>query len=836
MIPRPTGDFLQLPSGPLQARLYPASGHVELAGPDLDGRPLSNVITFQPPTVTVSGTALSVGRTVSSQTRDNALELHQTLGDATITARLSFPHDGVMRYEIVDWGGLVPQQTEITVASDGTERFYGFGETFNGFDQAGNSVRIVTFDQPGNKGVTGDSYAAVPWFVSARGYGFHLDSSAESTFDMRDTHPDRYVVRNPFGTLAFNVVYGPRLTDVLSRFTAYAGRLALLPPFAFGPWISSDTWRSGGEVRYAVTKFREHGIPASIFVFDSPWETAYNDFTFNMTQFGKGGTFEGVHFDGFSSLSAMMTFLQRSGLKVMCWMTPFVNDRSLDDELPKPNGQLPAARTYQDGKQRKVFVTDAQGDAYGTGWWKGHGSPVDFTSTTARDWLVDQLERLLADTAVQTRAGITESAVGGFKTDDAEALTNTPAPGNINHPAAGEYIPRDLKYADGRTGRQLRNGYCVEYQETIQGVLGSEGVVFARSGFTGSQAFAVRWAGDNEPNFGDENGLPSVIVAGQSAAMSGFSIWGHDIGGYVNGNFSGVSPENLFARWTQFGCFSPIMQMHRQVAQLDQDNPADLRQYPWGYGELGLHNYRFFARLHTRLFPYIYTYAKESATRGLPVIRPAVLLHQEDTRTHSLNHTYYFGNEFLVAPVLKPTRSGSVTERVVYLPDGAWFDFWTHHRHAGRREILWRNRNQQEFPLFVRAGAIIPMLLTVPETLCTADYVNNTDIVCADDDLHLLIYPEGDSSFTLYDDTAVQCQKSGDTISVRLTSTARRILIQVLGREPGGIHLDGVSVDKLSTVNTFDAADAGWRYDTATGFSFVKFAHRGGSVRVLLAD
>jgi hypothetical protein len=63
--------------------------------------------------------------------------------------------------------------------------------------------------------------------------------------------------------------------------------------------------------------------------------------------------------------------------------------------------------------------------------------------------------------------------------------------------------------------------------------------------------------------------------------------------------------------------------------------------------------------------PYIYTYVNDSASSGLPVKRPPVLLHQEDTRTHSLKHTYCFGNEFLVAPALEPTQPGSVTERVV---------------------------------------------------------------------------------------------------------------------------------------------------------------------------
>ena len=92
------------------------------------------------------------------------------------------------------------------------------------------------------------------------------------------------------------------------------------------------------------------------------------------------------------------------------------------------------------------------------------------------------------------------------------------------------------------------------------------------------------WAGDNEPNFGDGNGLPSVIVAGLSAAMSGFSMWGHDSAATRTPTSRLISPAPVHAL-DAFGCFTPIMQMHRQVAQLGRDDPTDLRQYPWGYGE-----------------------------------------------------------------------------------------------------------------------------------------------------------------------------------------------------------------------------------------------------------
>ena len=272
-----------------------------------------------------SNAVLRIGKVLSSTAIANGLELTQSLGAARITARLTFAHEGVMRYEVTDWGGVVRMATAVASASNISEHFYGFGEKFNDLDQASKTVHTLTFDDPGNKG--DHSYKVAPWFVSTRGYGFHLDSSAESSFDMRAGEPDRYVVTNHFPTLAFNVVYGPKLTDVLIRYTGYTGRPALPPPWAFGPWISSDVWRSGGEVRYAVTQFRQRNISVSAFVFDSPWETAYNDFQFNMSKFGKDATIDNVRYTGFTSMHDLMDFLKTNGLKVICWMTPFVNTR-----------------------------------------------------------------------------------------------------------------------------------------------------------------------------------------------------------------------------------------------------------------------------------------------------------------------------------------------------------------------------------------------------------------------------------------------------------------------------------------------------------------------------
>src|SRR5206468_498709 len=151
-----------------------------------------------------------------------------------------------------------------------------------------------------------------------------------------------------------HVVFGPKLTDVITRYTELAGRPPLPPPWAFGAWISSDIWRTGGEVRYAVTKFRELKIPVSAFVFDSPWEVAYNDFEFNETQFANPATLENQTFSGFHKTADMMSFFQQHGLKVICWMSPFVNIHSNDESVPGQN--VGKARNYTEGEARNLFV------------------------------------------------------------------------------------------------------------------------------------------------------------------------------------------------------------------------------------------------------------------------------------------------------------------------------------------------------------------------------------------------------------------------------------------------------------------------------------------------
>ena len=786
-------------TGLLEARIYRDSSRISLVGPDLAGNPLANAVTFWPPLVKMNGRWYTLGRVLTSTTVNHGLEVVQQLSTTSVLARLTFTAEGVMRYEVTDWHGLPVEATVIAATSDAGEHFYGFGEKFNQFDQAGKRVHILTFDQAGDK--QDSSYKVVPWFISTRGYGFHLDSSAESWFDMRAGYNDRFVVTNLFPSLKFNVVYGPQLTDVLSRYTGCTGRPPTPPAWAFAPWLSSDIWRTGGEVRYVVTKYRALGIPGSVFVFDSPWEVGYNDFAWNMTQFGADGTYEGTNYAGFNSSGDMMTFLRTNGFKAVCWMTPFINtDSTGRGEVAGQN--LGPSSNYAEAAANNYFVrASGGGPPLVAHWWKGAGSPVDFTNPSARQWLAAQLSNLVAQSG---------GVIGGFKTDDGESGSSD---GNV-------YIPTNAYYFDGRTGVEMRNGYAPVYERTVWSVLGTNGILWARGGFTGSQAYPACWAGDNQPNFGT-NGLAGVVVAGQSAAMSGFAIWGSDIGGYQDSpNIWSSTPANLFERWTQFGALSPIMQMHRQV--------RSNRQYPWSFGAEATANYLFYAQLHTALFPYLYTCAQQCSTSGLPILRPLVLMNQADPNTYGLQHTYLLGDDLLVAVVV----TNLATTRTVYLPAGNWYDFFTQQRFSGGRNISWSNANQTRLPLFVREGAILPMISTNVLSLCDAACVGNPGIATWDGSLQFLVYPTTNSSFTVYDGTGLQCQTTGSDLTLLLSSRPRPVLLKVFAPQPSGVGHDGASLTQFMKAADFARTTQGWFYDGS--FVQVKFNHQGGSGRVVI--
>jgi alpha-glucosidase/alpha-D-xyloside xylohydrolase len=145
---------------------------------------------------------------------------------------------------------------------------------------------------------------------------------------------------------------------------------------------------------------------------------------------------------------------------------------------------------------------------------------------------------------------------------------------------------------------------------------------------------------------------------------------------------------------------------------------------------------RKYLELRYRLMPYLQTVVRDCHDTGLPIMRALWLHYPDDPAAVARGDQYLWGRDMLVAPVVEK----GATSRALYLPRGAWYDFWTNERVEGGREIS-RPVDLATTPLYVRAGAVIP---TGP----VRQYVDEP----SDEPLTLTVYPGADSRASLYDD------------------------------------------------------------------------------------
>jgi alpha-D-xyloside xylohydrolase len=227
--------------------------------------------------------------------------------------------------------------------------------------------------------------------------------------------------------------------------------------------------------------------------------------------------------------------------------------------------------------------------------------------------------------------------------------------------------------------------------------------ILTRSGFGGVQrASAALWSGDVVARWDD---LRDQISAGSNLSLSGVPNWTHDIGGFaLEERFSKELPEHLpewrelYLRWFQFGAFTPLFRSHgeypfRETPIIAKDDPAMMG---------GL---TYYHRLRYRLLPYLYTLAAGTWFDDGTIMRPLVMDFAADRRAWDIDDEYMLGPALLVAPV---TEFGA-RERSVYLPDGAeWFEAETGRRLPGGREVA-ATAPRERMPLFVKAGAIVPL-------------------------------------------------------------------------------------------------------------------------------
>jgi len=244
---------------------------------------------------------------------------------------------------------------------------------------------------------------------------------------------------------------------------------------------------------------------------------------------------------------------------------------------------------------------------------------------------------------------------------------------------------------------ELRRGtfmalYAQTVDQSLRKQFGSDHFNFARAAVHGTQQhLSAIWGGDVRSNWG---GLRTNIANALRASFIGFPNWGTDIGGYQGD--TGLIPEDLYLRWTQFAVWTGFFGM-----KLDGAGGFGKDRLPWRYSEKFQDRYRAAFDLRMRLIPYLRTQLNQSATLGT-LMKPLAGAYPHDIRTHGLWDQYLFGQDFLVAPVV----DSKAQTRSIFLPGGTWFDF---HDHSMVRGGDFKSVPivEDRIPVFVRDGAIV---------------------------------------------------------------------------------------------------------------------------------
>jgi alpha-D-xyloside xylohydrolase len=347
------------------------------------------------------------------------------------------------------------------------EMLFGCGESFTRLNKRGQKVVLYAQDGMGAQGQR--MYKPIPFFLSNRGYGMFVHTSAPTTFDFGHGFDEANVIYTGDEMLDLFVFLGDP-QEVVTEYASVTGRAPVPPLWSFGLWMSRITYKSEQEVREVAAKLREHQIPSDVIHIDTGWfETDWQcDFEFSPSRF--------------KDPVGMIRDLREQGFQICLWQLPYFTSHN---------------RLFAEAAKAGYFVANEGGQMpYEDGI-------LDFSDPQAVDWYQEKLRGLL------------ELGVGAIKVD------------------FGEEAPLRGIYASGRSGYFEHNLYPLRYNrvaaEVSREVTGND-LIWARSAWAGSQRYPLHWGGDAENS---DSAMAGTLRGGLSLGLCGFTYWAHDAGGFV---------------------------------------------------------------------------------------------------------------------------------------------------------------------------------------------------------------------------------------------------------------------------------------------------------------
>ncbi|RKS73863.1 alpha-glucosidase (family GH31 glycosyl hydrolase) [Motilibacter peucedani] len=609
-----------------------------------------------------------------------------------------------------------------------------------------------------------------------------LDDTTSAVYDtasrkvtQRSAHAGGYQDGYVFG-------YGQQYTKALGDLATLTGPSKLLPRWTYGVWFSEYLDRTAADYQSLVQKFRSESVPLDVLVVDTDFK-ALNDW-------------DGWEIDRskFPDPEAFFAWAKSQGLKTTLNVHPEIAET--DPQFPAAmatakgklarqtscNGGAPVCYTFDfgDPDQLKAFFgLHDQMNSQGTDfWWL--------------DWCCDPSESNLAGVTGdawinQQYADYTAPHVGrGFAFSRAFGSLQAGGYGNPQPVPTGPW-------ADKRTTLPFTGDTTSTW-----------GTLAAEVGFTSGESAST--------------GLSPVShdIGGHNGGQYG--IPGSDV---VDGSRTDKLPDDLYARWVQFGTFQPIDRLH--------SNHGD--RLPWQYPGAAGASANEFLNLREALVPYTYTLAQQAEATGVPVVRPTYLDHPGEQEAYATaGSEYLYGPDVLVAPVTTP---GTTATTRVWFPSGSsWTDWFTGKTYAGGTSAD-VTTGLDTMPVFVKAGGIV----ATRTGSVTNDLQNPLTAVT------LTVAPGAKATTTLFeDDGTTNDRKQSSTTEFRYSESAHHGTLQVRpvdGSFPGQVTSRAWTVrfldaDKPASVTVDGVAvpASAWTWDAQTRALTVTTAARPTSSRL----
>ena len=269
---------------------------------------------------------------------------------------------------------------------------------------------------------------------------------------------------------------------------------------------------------------------------------------------------------------------------------------------------------------------------------------------------------------------------------------------------------------------------------------------------------------------------------------------GSDVCGHM-----GDASEQLCARWTTLGAFSPFYRNHNTLGASDQEF------YRWNSTTVAA---KKAIEIRYRLLDYIYTAMYLQTVDGTPLLYPLFYLYANDIKTFGIELQYFYGKGLLVSPVTEE----DTTRVSAYFPEGVFYDYYTHAPIEGKGAYITINEvDYTSIPLHYRGGVVIPQRI---EGAMTTTALRKKDF-----ELIVAINKEGKASGELYLDDGISIKQNNTTL-VKFEYELGKL--QVSG-EFG--FASGVSIKRIIFLGvverpfscSLDSRLMGWTHDSEIG-------------------